>query len=195
MSIFSKIFHSIFKTAPVNVVPVQAQPVAAPVSAPPADSGVVTPKVILGDISCAYDYQKQIINDGFTLLNKVLSSAEYKNEFLAFEFVQANGMTNQQIWDLMCSSSPIKMNADLRDLGWYSDHIDHTVGYDDSSDPETVYMNSYFVGTAYMVADNSLHEIMHKLGFSHINPTDYTSVPYGQNTVLENTLATMNINS
>ncbi len=109
-----------------------------------------------------------------------------------FKFEQTNGMSNEQIWDLMCSQV-WTLNADLRDMGFVADHVYHTIGLDDASDPTTIFMNSYYVGTAYMVCDNGGHELMHVLKFSHINPTDANSVPYGMNQIIEDTLKVMNI--
>lgn len=149
------------------------------------------PQIVLGTISCETDDQKTMINAGYDMLDKVLADPRFKVAFLAFPFVQTNGMSNQDLWDLACAQSPITMNCDLHDMGFKYDRIYHTVGLDDASDPNTCYMNSYIVDSPYMVADNLLHETWHRLGLSHINPTDSTSVPYGNNTLFEQIAALM----
>ncbi len=188
--IFNKIFH-LNKIDPVILVPSPDPIVTTPVSNPQVVSGVATPRVEVGTISCQTFDQRLIIYKGFDLLNRVFASPEYKKEFMAFEFEQTNGMSNQQIWDLMVSKAGTKLNVDLHDMGYIRDHFEHTIGLEDARDPETVYMNSYFVGTPFMVMTNGAHEFMHYLKFSHANPTDYKSVPYGQNAVVENTVAVM----
>lgn len=192
MNIFRRLFNYLFGsnhvTSPAPVLsPVPA--VVVPTNLPA--KGV--PSINLGKISCETDDQIQMIKDGFVKLNTVISSLEYKNEFMAFPFEQTNGMTNQQLWDLFVSNSPVTVNVDLHDMGWKYDHIYHTVGLEDASDPDTVYMNSYIVQSSYMVADNALHEVWHKLGLSHRRPSDLNSAPYGNNTIFESVAAKLGI--
>jgi hypothetical protein len=153
------------------------------------------PQIGLGTIACDTDDQTAMIQKGFQILNQIISSPQFKARFLAFEFVQTNGMSNQQLWDLFEKSSPIVMNVDLHDMGWTYDHVYHTVGLDDASDPDTIYLNSYIVDTSFTVGDCSLHETWHKLGLSHEAPTDSTSVPYGANQLYEDTANDLGIDS
>jgi hypothetical protein len=143
------------------------------------------PKIILKNIAGNDDPETiQMVKDGITMLNTIICNQEFKNKFLAFEFVQTNGKNNQELWDLF-TTVPVEINVDIRDMGFVADHFYHTVGLDDARDPGTVYMNSYFVDSSYMVGDNALHEVWHILGLSHNSPKGSTSVPYGNNTIYE----------
>ena len=145
-----------------------------------------TPQIILKNVDCL-DHLKQMVSDGITLLNSTIATQEYHDEFMAFQFVQTNGMTNEQLWELFCKA-PIEVSIKLWDMGFIRDHFQHTIGYEDPNFPNMVFVNSFFVGTPYMVADNVAHEVWHILGLHHNHPTDYTSVPYAQNTIFANTI-------
>ena len=62
-----------------------------------------TPQIILKNVDCL-DHLKQMVSDGITLLNSTIATQEYHDEFMAFQFVQTNGMTNEQLWELFCKA-------------------------------------------------------------------------------------------
>jgi hypothetical protein len=153
----------------------------------------VIPRIILGNITGNDDEQTiQMVKTGIDILNTIISSQEFKKEFLEFPFIQTNGQSNQELWNLFIKS-PIIINVEIKDLGFRADHLWHTIGREDSNHPDTVFVNSYFVKTSYMLGDNALHEVWHMLGLSHLHPTDSTSVPYGNNTLYEKVAAKLGI--
>lgn len=151
-----------------------------------ADNQATTPQVILGTISGNTDTDTvQFIKKGFDNLNVIISAPRFKEQFLAFPFEQTKGNDNQQLWEIFLKNSPIAVNVDIRDMGWKADHIYRTIGAEIERYPDTIFMNSYFVKTGYLVGDNAIHEVWHKLGFSHNHASDSTSVPYGCNLLYE----------
>ena len=160
-------------------------PVTSTDQTPTPVTSIGVPSIALGTISCENEDQTKMLVASNQILNQALASDEYKKQFLAFPFVQTNGMTNQELYDLFVSKSPVVMNLDLHDMGWRYDHVYHTIGLDDSSDPTTVYLNAYYVAQKIIAASCTLHETWHFLGLSHLSPSDSTSVPYGNNTIIE----------
>ncbi|APR87972.1 hypothetical protein A7982_13321 [Minicystis rosea] len=67
----------------------------------------------------------------------------------------------------------------------WENKVYRTVGRDVAPYDPTVEMNTYFVHSARMVADNLLHEAAHVRGYHHKNAHEWTSVPYMMNTIFE----------
>ena len=130
------------------------------------------------------------------LIEVVINSEEFKTAVLNFsyngatEFVQNNGMTNQQIYDYLMTGAEMYPNQtpadhlmdfdlELYTSSWFGRG---TLGYTDVN-TKTIHMNTRFYDKAAVngVAMNLVHEWCHKMGFDHdSNRTarrDY-SVPY-----------------
>ena len=130
------------------------------------------------------------------LIETVINSEDFKAAVLNFkydgknEFVQNNGMTNQQIYDFLMTGAEqfpkqtsadkaMDFNIELYTSSWFGRG---TLGYTNIDDP-TIHINTRFYNPAQVnaVAMNMVHEWTHKMGFDHdANRTarrDF-SVPY-----------------
>jgi hypothetical protein len=132
------------------------------------------------------------------LVEIIINSAAFKSRVLNFtyngsrEFVQNNGMTNQQIYDYLMTGAeryPVQTDANhLMDYDlvlykpkWYQSK--NVLGYT-SQDTNVIHINKKFFNQAEfnLIAMNLVHEWTHKMGFGHdFNRTDRRpySVPYG----------------
>ncbi len=163
-------------------------------SATPAMQGI--PSIQVGNIE-ALPVDVEKIQKGFEYANKVLATECAHQFVIQSHFTEnyqydANGkhgleLTGGQIWNIL-ANQPVKVNVVMFTGTRYQNYISKTIGYED--EPGTVYMNRYFVETAYDVADNLLHEGEgHSQGFSHYItshgwPTS-TNEPYGINAMFE----------
>jgi hypothetical protein len=146
----------------------------------PVPTGV--PFIVLGDITGATSAEQTMIVAGIALANETMATECFKNQVLSASWTETNGLSQQQIWDKLCSG-PVAVDVDMYTGSWYQNHVTHTIGYED--EPGVVHMNRYYVDTAYMVADNVVHEAEgHSQGFSHYQ-VKATSVPYGLNGAFE----------
>lgn len=140
------------------------------------------PEVAVANITGATDDELVMIADGVALANETMRTDCFKNEVLTASWTETNGLTQQQIWDLLCSGV-VTVDVDMYTGSWIENHVYHTVGYED--EPGLVHMNRYFVDSAFMVADNIIHEAEgHSQGFHHYDVKE-TSVPYGLNYAFE----------
>ena len=123
-----------------------------------------------------------MIADGVTLANATMKTSCFHDFVLSASWTETNGLTQPQIWDKLCSGT-ITVDVDMYLGTWYENHVSKTIGYE--NEPGTVHMNRYFVDSAYMVADNLIHEGEgHSQGFTHYG-VKATSVPYGLNDAFE----------
>lgn len=144
----------------------------------------LAPHMSVGTITGASPAEFSMIASGLSLANQKLSSACYKQWILAAHYTENNGLTQQQIWDLMVKQ-PISVDVEMYTGDWRANHVSKTIGYENDPYDGVVHMNRYFVNSAYMVADNLVHEGEgHSQGFHHYG-TFSTSDPYGQNYAFE----------
>jgi hypothetical protein len=135
-------------------------------------------------IAGATDAEVKMIDEGVALANKMLKTACFKQWVLAANYTENNGLTQAQIFDLM-TTKPSRVNVEIYTGTWKANHVSKTVGYENDPYDGWVHMNRYFVNSAYMVADNLIHEDRgHGLGFHHYG-AHYTSEPYGANLAYE----------
>lgn len=121
----------------------------------------------------------------------VVESQEFKDTVLNFkdnkgrtQFVDNNGLTNAQIYEVILKGSENFRQIDDNTMNlklslYYSRR--NTVGYT-YPDSDTIWMNNKFFASYEVqeVSDNLFHEWMHKLGFDHNNKATWNySVPYG----------------
>lgn len=147
----------------------------------PSD-GTKFPALVVGTITGAETAELTMIADGVALANATMKTACFHDYVLSASWTETLGLTQSQIYDKLCSG-PITVDVDMYTGSWYENHVTHTVGYE--NEPGTVHMNRYYVDTAYMVADNLIHEGEgHSQGFRH-DGVKATSVPYGLNAAFE----------
>lgn len=143
--------------------------------------------------------QELKVKKAVELIRKVISSAEFKERILnhKFEgkpgFVDSNGLTNEEIYAKILNGAEIMGNtrANKRmdvEIELYTDKTT-TIGY---TYPSTgrIWMNTKYFDkyTPVKVADNLMHEWMHKLGFTHAMKYSVSrnySVPYAVGYLVE----------
>lgn len=139
---------------------------------------------------------KAKVNSAVEILKKVVNSPEFKERVLSFsfegqnQFYQNNGMSNQEIYDLIMSGEEILMpsadhvmNFDLtlyRSWNPFSKVKGYTL-----PDTMRIWINKKFFRkqswSEVDVAANMAHEWVHKIGFGHdyyFTPDRPYSVPY-----------------
>lgn len=136
--------------------------------------------------------QEEKVRTAVGLIRKVISSSEFRERILShsFEgkpgFVDSNGLTNQEIYEIILNgaekvgSNETNHTMDV-EIELYTDTTT-TIGYTYPTSGRiwmnTKYFNTY---TPVKVADNLMHEWMHKLGFTHAMKYSVSrnySVPY-----------------
>ncbi len=153
---------------------------AAPADAPTTGGGY--PVLIVGKITGAESTEPTMIADGVKLANDTMKTSCFRDFVLSASWTETSGLSQAQIYDKLCSG-PITVDVDMYLGTWYENHVSRTIGYE--KEPGTVHMNRYYVNTAYMVADNLIHEGEgHSQGFRH-DGVKATSVPYGLNDAFE----------
>ncbi len=128
----------------------------------------------------------------------VINTQAFKERILGFEyqsqrtFVQNNGLTNQQVFDLLMTgaekyprqSSPdgvMNFDLELYSPRWYQSN--NVLGYTNQN-TQTIFINRNFFSRAeiFEIAMNLTHEWCHKVGFEHDSRSTARrpfSVPYG----------------
>ena len=148
-----------------------------------------------------------------TLLNHALNGEDFKNAVLNFsyqgkkQFVQNNGMTNEQIYHFLMSGAEkyptaqlanekADMNLTIYYPRWYS--RSSAVAFTSTSDPFLHIYNNYYNTALLSELSNTLvHEWTHKMGFDHDyknTPQRPFSVPYGVGGIIEGLVSRMNPN-
>lgn len=140
------------------------------------------PTVAVAKLTGATGDEPKMVADGIALANATMRTACFRDHVLSAAWTETGGLTQAQIWEKLCKGT-ITVDVDLYTGSWYQNHVTHTVGYE--NEPGVVHMNRYYVNTAYMVADNVIHEAEgHSQGFTHYG-VKATSVPYGLNGAFE----------
>lgn len=164
---------------PEHQASVAAEP--TPAVAPAAE---VRPSIQLGVTSGLLSGEAVEIDIGLSYTNQVLASDCFKNKVLAALFTENNGLTNQQIYDLISSEKKVVGVTIFNGTIWQDDAY-HTEGYDVGDG--IVYANRYYINTAYLMGDVLIHEWAHQWLFTHYY-VKATSVPYQFNGFYENCL-------
>ncbi len=137
------------------------------------------------------------LNRAVSAIELILNSQEFKDDVLNFTyqgqkaFVQNNGMSNEQIYDYIMKGaeqypnqtavdSEMDVFLQLYKPKWYQSK--RVIGYTDPS-YSTIYVNQVYYRNADIsdIANNMVHEWLHKMGFGHdFNSTARrsSSVPY-----------------
>lgn len=185
----------IFGRGQAASAPVEQVPAPAPIEqAPPP---VIEPlpessNLVVGDITGATEGEKQMILTAIGYLHQVFDSKQFKDAVMNAKFTNTNGLTNAKIYKLIMSTKMV-VNVDYFNGNWKQNHVWHTVGFEDPND-DYVHANRYFVQDAVTMMSLIAHELMHEpLGFHHDSASEYTSVPYYMNTIVESTAKMLGI--
>lgn len=137
--------------------------------------------------------QEEKVLKAVELIRKVVTSSEFKRRVLNYQykgkkqFKDNRGLTNEQIYKKILEGSErmtgLGKNRTMDiELELYTDHNSNTIGY---TYPNIVriYVNRKYFNKfkPHQVADNMMHEWLHKLGFDHeVQATDERrhTVPY-----------------
>jgi len=141
------------------------------------------PSVVQGTVTCL-PAERAMVDDAYHDLNKVLSSESFKSKVLAAPFTETRGMSNQQVYDLAVSKSPVAVDFSMFTGTWKQNHLWHTMGYEDSMQPNVCFANRHFIRAKEVSASLILHETMHIIGFRH-DHVKATSVPYTMNRIYD----------
>ena len=119
---------------------------------------------------------------GFEIANTVLLSDCFSSGVVASNMTHTKNQSSREVFQTLTRSPQLALK-----VTFYDGTSKHgTIGWDDpGNDPNNVHMNGFFVKTAYLVADNLLHEAAHARGFIHKSSKEYTSVPYMMNHIFE----------
>ncbi len=149
--------------------------------------------------------QEEKVRQAVDILKKVIASKAFKDRLLNFtyrgkkQFVDSAGRSNEEIYQMILEGAERIGNTTKNNMMDVELELYHqatkTIGY---TYPNTVriwmnkkYFNRY---TPLKVADNLMHEWMHKLGFSHeiswSRDRDY-SVPYAVGYLIEELAPTL----
>jgi hypothetical protein len=139
------------------------------------------PSIVPGTVNCL-PAERPMVDVAYEDLNKVLSSESFKRKVLAALFTEARGMSNQQVYDLIVSESPIAVDLSMFTGTWKQNHLWHTQGYEDPGHPNVCFANRHFIQSKEACASLLLHETMHIVGFRH-DHVKSTSVPYTMNRI------------
>lgn len=141
-------------------------------------------RITIGKVTGATSEETAMIAAGARIANLVLDSPCFKQWILAASYTENEGLTQQQIFDRV-TVQPSAVDVEMYTGDWRTNHVYKTVGYENDPFDGVVHMNRYFVNSAFMVADNLIHEDRgHSLGFHHYG-VHSTSEPYGMNYAFE----------
>lgn len=135
--------------------------------------------------------EEALIDHGILLANDVMATPCFAEYLLAASLTESNpnepardAWSPKKVWDFLVSRQ-VTVNVAMFSGSLKQNHVWHTIGLEDDASPGVVQMNRYYVKTAYMVADNVIHEAEgHLQGFRH-NYYKPTSVPYTLNAAFE----------
>lgn len=144
--------------------------------------------VELGTVKNADLKQQEQIKIAIGYMKQVLSSDCFEDRILTGEFTETNGLTNEQILNIV-HSRVFTINFEFFYGTRMQNYVYKTMGYDIGDG--VVYMNSFYVEDAKTIMSLAMHEALgHGLGFSHrVRGQEYSSFPYKLNEISEACLA------
>lgn len=142
--------------------------------------------VELGTVKNADLKQQEQIKIAIGYMKQVLSSDCFEDRILTGEFTETNGLTNEQILNIV-HSRVFTINFEFFYGTRMQNYVYKTMGYDIGDG--VVYMNSFYVEDAKTIMSLAMHEALgHGLGFRHDGYKN-TSFPYKLNEISEACLA------
>ena len=145
-----------------------------------------TTPIIAVETAYALEDEKPMIARGVTLANQVMATPCFKDYILHADLTERDppDQSSAAVWNHLVANQ-VTVNVAMFEGTWKQNRWWHTIGLEDDAQPGVVQMNRYYVKTAYMVADNLIHEAEgHVLGFRH-DRYKPTSVPYTLNAAFE----------
>ncbi len=152
--------------------------------------------------------QEKKLHTASRLIRKIVRSPEFKERILAHTwkgkkaFADNNGLSNEQIYQKIMEGAEKISNLGANntmdlEIELYTDKESITIGYTYPSIVR-IYMNRKYYNKfrPYQVADNMMHEWVHKLGFNHDvkdNPDRPYSVPYAVGYIVKGIAREMHI--
>jgi hypothetical protein len=116
------------------------------------------------------------------MLETVVNSWEFRQELLALALTSTGGLTNAKIYNVIINgaevlSPEVDYEADIHVNAYRKKGV--VVGYTYSHTEKSWLNLNFFDKYAYdSIAQNLLHEWLHKLGFGHTSANEKSSVPY-----------------
>ncbi len=144
--------------------------------------------------------EQRKIHQASGLIKRIVGSEEFRDAILNHTwrgkkaFSDSQGLSNEEIYKKIIEGSELQtghgpnFTMDL-EIELYTDMNSFTIGYTYPSIMR-IYMNKKYLSkfAAHQVADNMMHEWLHKLGFNHSvkkNPERKYSVPYAIGYIVE----------
>jgi hypothetical protein len=145
-----------------------------------------TIKAALGcELADATPKEVALVQAAIADMNKVVASSNFKAAVLAAKFTEQNGLTNQEIYDLILRRSPIRLDVKFYTEFMLVNFFSGNDGFEDRKSPNTCFGNRGAIkGSRAFLGSLMLHETMHVLGFRHDGPVTST-VPYTMNRIYD----------
>ncbi len=138
--------------------------------------------VELGEVKNATSEEVQMVRDAAALVERVVSSAEFRARVLDFAFTSTGSQSNAQIYERLTSGT-MMIRVTMFTGSWIENHVWHTQGRDIGDG--VVYANRYFIDDAHAMGSLILHEYAHQRGYHHESASESSSVPYAMNEIFE----------
>jgi hypothetical protein len=158
-----------------------------------ANNPGTTPVIVVATMY-ALEEEKPMLARGVTLANAVMATQCFEDYILHSNLTERDppDRSSEAVWNHLVANQVI-VNVAMFEGTWKQNRWWHTVGLEDDAQPGVVQMNRYYVKTAYMVADNLIHEAEgHVQGFRH-DRYKPTSVPYTLNAAFEACVGQVNL--
>lgn len=139
-------------------------------------------QVELGEIKNATSDEAQMIREAALLLERVVTSEEFRTRVLDFAFTSTDGQSNAQIYEHLTSGT-MMIRVTMFTGSWIENHVWHTEGRDIGDG--VVYANRYFIDDARQMGSLILHEYAHQRGYHHESASESSSVPYAMNAIFD----------
>lgn len=133
--------------------------------------------------------QKEKLKQVDLLIEHIFNSQEFKDEVIKRKYTSTK-LTSAQIYDKLFGGAEalepaLDYEMDLK-VEMYYKRFSKVVGYT-YPNTLTVWTNSKFHSwySPCLIASNLVHEYSHKIGFDHYSASDWQSVPYQLNDIIE----------
>jgi hypothetical protein len=143
--------------------------------------------------------QASKITSAINIIKKIIATKEFRERILNYqykgkrEFIDNQGLTNEEIYQIIMDGA--EKNGDIKKNNMMDVELElyfqptTTIGYT-YPDTDRIWINKKYFNqyTAIKIADNLMHEWMHKLGFTHSSKWSEDrehSVPYAIGYLIE----------
>jgi hypothetical protein len=141
------------------------------------------PKIVLRSVSGS-PAEVAMTTRGVELANRVMASPCFAHDVRTASFTEARDMSDDAIWSQL-STTMVSLRVVFYQGSLCANYWSKTIGYENDAQPDVSFMNRHFVTSAYLAADNMVHEAEgHTQGFRH-DGEHSSSVPYQLNHFFE----------